>query len=97
MATYVVLYRFTSEGAKNIKETVKRAREVRRRNEELGFKIQALYWTQGRFDLVSVVEAPSDEAMMGAMMNVVGAGNVHSETLRAFSDADMERLLSTMS
>lgn len=95
MPTYVVLYRFTEQGAKTIKDTVKRARETRRVNEERGFKVHGLYWTQGRFDLVAVVEAPSDEAMMGGMMNIVEAGNVHSETLRAFTDTEMERILAT--
>jgi uncharacterized protein with GYD domain len=94
MPTYVVLYRFTDEGRKDIKGTVRRAAEVRKANEERGFKVLAHYWTQGRYDLVTVVEAPSEDAMMGGLFNIAQAGNVHSETLRAFSDDDMERILS---
>jgi uncharacterized protein with GYD domain len=94
MPTYVVLYRFTSEGAKNIRETVKRARQTREQTEQRGFKVQTLVWTQGPSELVSVVEAPSEEAMMGAMANVVAAGNVTSTTMRAFDDRAMEAILS---
>ena len=93
MPKYIVLYRFTAEGAKNIRETVKRARETREQTEKRGFKVQALLWTQGPYDLVSIVDAPSEEAMMGAMANVVAAGNVSSTTMRAFDDKEMEAVL----
>lgn len=93
MARYVVLYRFTEEGAKSIRDTVKRARQTREENERRGFKVEALLWTQGPYDLVALVEAPSEEAMMGGMVNVVSAGNVTSTTMRAFSDQEMEGIL----
>lgn len=90
MAKYVVLYKFTPEGAKNIKSTVARARETRKENEARGFKVLSLLWTQGPYDLVSVVDAPSEEAMMAGMMNIVSAGNVVSTTMRAFDEQEME-------
>ena len=93
MPRYVVLYKFTAEGAKNIRDTVKRARQTREQTEKRGFKVQALLWTQGPYDLVSIIEAPSEEAMMGAMANVVAAGNVSSTTMRAFEDKEMETIL----
>ena len=93
MPTYVVLYRFTDQGRKNIKSTVKRAEEVQRENEAKGFKVVGHYWTQGRYDLVTVVEAPDEESMMSGLFSIAEAGNVSSETLRAFSDEDMQRLL----
>jgi uncharacterized protein with GYD domain len=93
MPKYVVLYRFTAEGAKNIRDTVKRARQTREQTEKRGFKVQTLLWTQGPYDLVSIIDAPSEEAMMGAMANVVGAGNVSSTTMRAFDDKEMETIL----
>ena len=92
MPNYVVLYRYTDQGAKHAKETVKRARENRAANEKRGFKIHQLFWTQGRYDLVAIVEAPSEQAMMSGLVNVMGAGNVRSETLRAFSEAEMEAI-----
>jgi uncharacterized protein with GYD domain len=89
MPTYLVLYRFTDQGRKNIKASVKRAEQVRREQEAHGFKILGRYWTQGRYDLVSIVEAPSEEAMMAAMFNIAAAGNVVSETVRAFTDTEL--------
>jgi len=93
MPHYVVLYRFTDKGRKNIKESVRRAAEVRKRNEERGFKVLGHYWTTGRYDLVAVVDAPSDEAMMAGMLGIAEAGNVSSETIRAFTDKEMEQIM----
>ena len=93
MPTYVVLYRFTDQGLKNIKDTVRRAREVRAENEKRGFKVVGTYWTQGRYDLVSIVDAPSEEAMLAGLFNIAATGNVHSETLRAHTEAEMEKAL----
>jgi uncharacterized protein with GYD domain len=94
MATYVVLYRFTDQGLKNIKGTVKRADEVRKANEARGFKVQGIYWTQGHYDMVAIMDAPDDESMVAGLFNVAEAGNVHSETLRAYSSQEMEAILS---
>jgi uncharacterized protein with GYD domain len=93
MPTYLVLYRFTEKGRLNMRETVRRASEIQKENEDRGFRILAHYWTQGQYDLVSLVEAPSEEAMLGGLFNIASAGNVVSETLRAFSDEEMQRAL----
>jgi uncharacterized protein with GYD domain len=93
MPTYVVLYRFTGEGRKKVKDTVKRAAEVRKQNEARGFKVLGHYWTQGRYDLVAVVDAPSEEAMVAGLFGIAEAGNVASETLRAFTAEEMQKIL----
>ena len=94
MPRYVVLYRFTDQGLKSIKDTVKRAAEVRKQNEARGFKVIGTYWTQGQYDIVSIVEAPDEESMNAGLFNIAQVGNVHSETLRAFDEAEMSRALS---
>ena len=97
MPHYVVLYRFTDEGAKNARDTVKRARESTADNEMRGFKVHSLLWTQGQYDLVAVVEAPDEQSMMAGLLNVGHAGNVRSETLRAFTADEMEAILAEAS
>lgn len=93
MPTYVVLYQFTDQGRKNVKETVRRASEVQEENQRRGFQIQGLYWTQGQYDLVAIVEAPDEPSMLAGLFNIAEAGNVRSQTLRAFSAAEMEQAL----
>ncbi|MBM3139447.1 MAG: GYD domain-containing protein [Chloroflexi bacterium] len=95
MPTYVVLYTFTEKGRAHIKDTVRRSAEIRKENEAKGFKGLGHYWTQGEFDLVSVVEAPNENAMLAGLFNIARAGNVVSHTLRAFTDGEMTKTLGT--
>lgn len=96
MPTYVVLYKFTPDGVKNIRDSVKRAGKVRQQNAKANFTIREVFWTQGSYDMVAIVDAPSEETMMGAMLNVVSAGNVSSTTMRAFDATEMSRTLATV-
>lgn len=93
MPAYVVLYRFTDQGRNNVKATVNRAAEIRQENERRGFKVLGHYWTQGQYDLVTIVEAPSEEEMTAGLFGIAEAGNVTSETLRAFTDEEMKKIL----
>lgn len=93
LATYIVLYRFTDEGRKNVKRSVERAEDIRKQNEARGFKVIGMYWTQGRYDLISLVVAPSEEAMVAGLFNIAEAGNVVSETLRAFTAEEMQKIV----
>lgn len=96
MPNYVVLYRFTDDGVKSIRDSVKRAGRIRQENARVGFKIRDVFWLQGDYDMMAIVEAPTEEAMMGAMMNVISAGNVHSTTMRAFDATEMSRIMATV-
>ena len=93
MTSYVVLYKFTEQGRKNIKGTVQRAADIMRESEARGFKVVAYYWTQGQYDLVTILEAPSEEAMMAGLFSIAEAGNAVSETMRAFTSDEMQRIL----
>jgi uncharacterized protein with GYD domain len=93
MPTYIVLYTFTDQGAKNVKSTLQRARDNQAESERRGFSIRGVYWTQGRYDMIVVADAPDEQAMLAALLNIAGAGNVRSETLRAFTAEEMEQVL----
>lgn len=96
MPRYVVLYRFTDEGRKAIREAPRRWEQIRKLNELTGFEVLGHYWTQGRFDIISIVEAPSEEAMTLGLMSINAHGHVVSETLRAFTDEEMEHAIGPM-
>ncbi len=93
MPRYVVLYKFTDQGLKKIKDTVSRAAAVRKANEARGFKVIGTYWTEGHYDIVTIIESPDEASMMSGLFNIAQAGNVHSETLRAYTEAEMKKAL----
>jgi uncharacterized protein with GYD domain len=52
----------------------------------------ALYWTQGRYDLAGIFEGP-DEETANAMFLAIGMnGAVRTETLRAFTAEEVQRI-----
>ena len=53
--------------------------------EQMGIEIKAHYWLMGRYDLVTIVEAPDDEAISRIALTVGMQGNGRTETMRAFS------------
>lgn len=93
MPTYVTLVSWTEQGVKNARDTVRRAREFRADVERRGGKLLNIYWTQGRYDIVSVVDFPDEQTAMAELLMLGGLGNIRTETLRAFSDSEMEEII----
>ena len=93
MATYIGLAKFTDQGIRSVKETTKRAKSFREMAELAGVKVREILWTMGRYDIVLVVEAPDDETMSRVALRLGMIGNVNTETLKAFSAQDMDKIL----
>jgi uncharacterized protein with GYD domain len=96
MLTYVSLYRWTEQGIKGVKDTVKRAETATQLAEKLGGHLVNIYWTQGPYDLVAIAEFPDEDSAQSFALALGSTGNVRSETLRAFSAQDMGRILSKL-
>jgi uncharacterized protein with GYD domain len=93
MTTYVTLYNFTEQGARSIKDTVKRAEAAKKAAAAVGAKIKEVLWLQGQYDIIVISES-SDEIASGALaLNTLKLGNVRGQTLRAFTAAEMEKIL----
>ncbi len=93
MARYVVLFDWTDQGVRNAKDTVQRVNQARTAWEPRGVRIEAVYWCLGDHDIVAVVDAPDDAALGAALLQLAGAGNLRTKTLRAFDEGEMEALL----
>lgn len=93
MARYVVLIDWTDQGVRNAKDTIQRVAQARSAWEPRGVTIESIYWTLGNHDLVAVVNAPDDVTMAATLLQLAGAGNVRTQTLRAFDETEMQSLL----
>ncbi|MBR0907696.1 GYD domain-containing protein [Bradyrhizobium liaoningense] len=96
MATYVVLGNFTDQGIRNVKDSPKRAEAFKEIAKTFGVTVKEIVWTQGRYDVVTVLEAPDETAAMSLSLSLSALGNVRTETLRAFSAADMTKIVGKM-
>jgi uncharacterized protein with GYD domain len=96
MPTYIVLGQFTDQGIRNIKETTKRAQALKDMAQKFGATVNAVYWTLGQYDIATIVEAPDDTSVNALLLSIGALGNVKTQTLRAFSADEMDRILGTM-
>ena len=88
MLTYVVLMNFTHQGMTTVKDSPKRAQAAKAKMEKLGVTIKML-WTQGQYDLVSILEAPDEATARTVTLAIASQGNVRLQTMRAFTSDEM--------
>ncbi len=95
MQKFVVLGKWTDEGIKNVKDTTARAAAAQASVAALGGKMD-IWWTMGRYDIVSVVEMPSEEAALAFLAKLGAQGNLRTETLPAWSAAGVDEVLKSV-
>ena len=94
MARYFMLLNWTEQGVKNAKDTVTRAASARQLAEKIGARVTDCAWTLGQYDLILSAEAPDDETITAVGIALGKLGNVRTQTLRAFGDSEMQKILS---
>ncbi len=93
MATYIVLAHFSDQGIRGVKDSPKRADAFKALAKKAGANVKELYWTLGSYDVVAIVEAPDVETITAIGLSIGKLGNVRTETLRAFGNAEMDAIL----
>ena len=93
MPTYIVLTKWTDQGIRNVKDMFSRVEQSRASAEKLGVRVIGTWFTQGAYDGVIVAEIPDDETASAAVISLGMAGNVHTETMRAFTIEEMQRII----
>lgn len=96
MVMYVVLAKFTDQGIRSAKESPKRADAFKQLAKTFGVTVKDIFWTQGRYDVVTIVEAPDEASAMSLSLSLGALGNVRTESLRAFSASDMTTIVGKM-
>jgi uncharacterized protein with GYD domain len=93
MPHYVSLMRWTSQGIAGLPAWRERVEEGERIIEQAGGRLVGVYVTLGRYDVVEIFEAPDDDTAMGILMKLQRFGAEHTETLRAFTRDEAERVI----
>lgn len=93
MPTYIALVTFTDQGIRHIKQTTERAKGLVDAASRLGIRVKDIYWTMGPFDAIFTAEAADDEIMTTLAVSLGSLGNVRTQTLRAFSADEMNKIL----
>jgi uncharacterized protein with GYD domain len=52
-----------------------------------------MYWTLGEYDQICIFEAPDDETATSVLLAADMLGNVRTQTMRAFTASEMDKIL----
>lgn len=96
MPTYISLLNWTPKGIESIRESPSRVDAGRELFRKLGGDLKAFYLTMGRYDMVSIFEAPDDATLARGGLTLASRGNVRTETLRAFTEEEYRRIIQTL-
>ena len=96
MATYIALVNFTDQGVRHIRQTTERAKALASAAANLGIKIKDIYWTLGAYDAIFTAEAPDDETVTAFALSIGTLGNIRTQTLRAFTAEEMNKVIQRM-
>lgn len=96
MAAYISLISYTDQGIRNVKQSPERARAFREMAEKAGAKVKDIYWTLGSYDLVAITDVPDDETAMALLLTTGSLGNIRTQTLKGFSEGEMNPILAKL-
>jgi uncharacterized protein with GYD domain len=98
MAKYLVIGRYTTEGAKGLLREggSGRLQAARQVVESVGGTFESLYWGFGKDDFYAIVDLPSHAAATAVSLTIAGSGssNIRSIPLMTASDIDAATKLS---
>jgi uncharacterized protein with GYD domain len=97
MSTYVLLLNYTDQGIRTVKDSPKRLDAARGLARKHGAEIRDVYLTMGTYDLVTVVEAATDDALAKFVLALGALGNVRTTTLKAFPEAEYRKIVGAVS
>ena len=98
VSTYVVLFGFTQEGIRNIKDSPARVEAARKSFRALGAEVKEFYAVMGmgQYDTMFIVEAPNDETVVKANLAIGSLGNVRTTTHRAFKEDEFRKIIAAL-
>lgn len=96
MNTYIQLISWTDQGARSIKEAPARLEAAKKALKALGGELTSFHLTFGDYDAVATYDLPDDEAAARFALGLAQAGNVRTQTLKAFSETQYRDLIGSL-
>ena len=89
--TYVILWNFTEQGVKNLKDCIQSIEIFRAYTERRGNRYHGTYYSFGPYDAVSLAEG-DDDTVRHDLLQAEIQGNLRSTTLKSISHEEALRL-----
>jgi len=96
MTTYIMLAKWTEEGALKVKDSPARLDAAKKALGAMGGEFKSFFMTMGRYDLVAVYEAPDDAVAARFTLMTGRQGFVRTSTLKAFPEAAYREIINSV-
>ncbi len=96
MSLYIQLIKYTDQGIKTVKESPQRADAAKKLLADLGGEMKAIYLTMGSYDIVVISEIPNGEIAAQFALTLGSQGNIRTDTLTAFDEAQYRKICGTL-
>ena len=93
---FIMSMNWTEKGISAIRDWPKRANDAREYAKKVGVEIKAVYLTTGDYDLVAILDAPNGDNVARFALGVGAHGNVRTRTARAWTEAELGKLVSDL-
>ena len=84
---YIALINWTEKGIAEAKTSPERVDQARGLAKQLGGELEQIFMTIGMYDLVGILDMPSDEKAAEFALKVAAGGHVRTTTMKAFDEA----------
>ena len=85
---YVVLSKLTADGRKTLRSNPERLLEVNEEIDAMGAKVMRQYALLGKYDFLTILEAPDNETVAKIMVELGARGSLETVTFAAMNVDD---------
>ncbi len=96
MPTFILTLNWTDQGIRGVKDAPKRSQAAKEMAKKLGVEVKQVYLTSGEHDLLIIVESPSGDNVAKFALATGSLGNVRTNTARAWSEPEFQKLMSEL-
>ncbi len=93
---FIVTASWTDQGIRSVKDAPKRMQAAREAAKKMGIEFKHVFLTSGESDLLIIVEAANGDSVAKFAMASGALGNVRTRTARAWTEAEMTKLISEL-
>ena len=92
MSHYVILWNFTEQGVKNLKDCINSIEIFKAFTERRGDPYHGTFYSFGQYDAVSLVESDDDKSVRFDLLQAQQHGNIRSTTLKCITHEEAMNL-----
>jgi len=92
MPVFITLWKYTSEGLKDIKNTSTRFESVKKIIEANGGKLVKIYGLVGEYDVITIMEMPNKSTLASTILKIAASGRIVPKTLQALPIEEFLRI-----